>query len=305
MGRFWIALWKKKNSLLSIIAVIGIVYTAVWFYGADNAHRVTVKQAAADMREIHQVNKEASVRQDKSVEEDKDKDNQEQQAAPDRNESVVTSVPVAVEDIQPTPSPKTQEVPSLEQQAIPTPMMKPDVQTNAPPDIQSKEADKSQSKDQVKDQLDLSLNASPKEPIGSPLPPVPTNEPASPASSPHILFTIIGPPDVGTIVETREVPIGDSDTVLDILKRVTRELKIHMEFKGTGASAYIEGINNLYEFDNGPGSGWMYSVNRKFPNRSAGIWKVQSGDHVQWHYTEDLGKDLGAGMKDGLWEGNR
>lgn len=31
-------------------------------------------------------------------------------------------------------------------------------------------------------------------------------------------------------------------------------------------SAYIEGINNLYEFDCGSLSGWMYKVNEWFPN---------------------------------------
>ena len=31
-------------------------------------------------------------------------------------------------------------------------------------------------------------------------------------------------------------------------------------------SAYVEGINNLYEFDVSQGSGWMYRVNGWFPN---------------------------------------
>lgn len=76
-----------------------------------------------------------------------------------------------------------------------------------------------------------------------------------------------------------------------------------MEYTGSGATAYVQGIDNLYEFDKGSGSGWMYSVNGKFPNRSAGIWPLSPGDDIRWLYTEDLGKDLGAGAEDGLWDG--
>ncbi|MBJ6361867.1 DUF4430 domain-containing protein [Paenibacillus sp. GCM10012307] len=115
-------------------------------------------------------------------------------------------------------------------------------------------------------------------------------------------FTIVGPSDVGDILKTTEVKIEKNDTVLDVLKRVTRANKIHMEFRGRGATAYIEGIDNIYEFDYGSGSGWMYNINGKYPNRGAGVWSVKAGDKIEWRYTEDLGKDLGVEMG-GLWDG--
>nr|WP_249435693.1 DUF4430 domain-containing protein [Paenibacillus sp. Marseille-Q4541] len=118
-----------------------------------------------------------------------------------------------------------------------------------------------------------------------------------------ITITIIGSPNEGTMMETVTVEIGEMKTVLDSLKNVTRSSKMQMEYSGTGATAYVKGINNLYEFDNGAGSGWMYSVNGKFPNRSAGVWPLQPGDDIRWLYTEDLGKDVGAGVDDGLWDG--
>jgi hypothetical protein len=118
-----------------------------------------------------------------------------------------------------------------------------------------------------------------------------------------VQITIVGSSDAGTILSTEEMDIGDSETVLDILKKATRASKIQMEYSGSGATAYVKGIDNLYEFDNGSGSGWMYSVNNKFPNRSAGVWSIKPGDHIQWLYTEDLGKDVGAGAEDGLWDG--
>ncbi len=132
---------------------------------------------------------------------------------------------------------------------------------------------------------------------------VATEEPKEKIVKDTVLITIVGSKDIGTILNTVEVERSESDHVLDILKRVTKENKIQMEYRGMGATAYVEGIQNLYEFDRGSGSGWMYSINGKFPNKSAGIWPVEQGDHIQWLYTENLGKDLGAGVEDGLWDG--
>lgn len=59
-------------------------------------------------------------------------------------------------------------------------------------------------------------------------------------------------------------------------------------------SAYIEGIGNLYEFDCGELSGWMYKVNGWFPNYGCSRYRLKSGDRVEWVYTCDLGRDVGG-----------
>ena len=70
-------------------------------------------------------------------------------------------------------------------------------------------------------------------------------------------------PSDGIILKKTSVSFNDGETVFDILCRETRNRQIHMESSYTPVfnSAYIEGINNLYEFDCGEGSGWVYSVN--------------------------------------------
>ena len=70
-----------------------------------------------------------------------------------------------------------------------------------------------------------------------------------------------------------------------------------MEYTGSGSNIYIEGINNLYEFDGGRNSGWMYSVNGWYPNYGCGTYKVKENDVIKWNYTCDLGNDLGANMR--------
>ncbi len=95
-----------------------------------------------------------------------------------------------------------------------------------------------------------------------------------------------------------EMEITNGDTVLKALIAITKEKKIQMDYRGgQGATAYIEGIDNVYEFDRGQGSGWMYRVNGIFPDRGAGVVPLLAGDRVEWIYTTNLGVDLGADLK--------
>lgn len=91
--------------------------------------------------------------------------------------------------------------------------------------------------------------------------------------------------------------LSDKDTVWDVLRRAAKEHSIQLEYEGADEniydSVYIEGIHHLYEFSAGPLSGWMYSVNGDFPNVGASQKKLADGDVIEWHYTLDLGRDLG------------
>ena len=105
-------------------------------------------------------------------------------------------------------------------------------------------------------------------------------------------------PEDGIIFPAAEVTFSEGESVFDVLQRVCKDNKIHMEstFTPMYNSAYIEGIRNLYEFDVGAQSGWMYSVNGWFPNYGCSRYQLKNGDVVEWRYTCDLGEDLGSGM---------
>ena len=94
-------------------------------------------------------------------------------------------------------------------------------------------------------------------------------------------------PADGCLLKETEVAFAEGETVFDVLQRVTRENKIHMEYSDTPMydSAYIEGIGNLYEFDCGSGSGWQYSVNDWFPNYGCSGYALEDGDVIEWVYT--------------------
>lgn len=103
-------------------------------------------------------------------------------------------------------------------------------------------------------------------------------------------------PKDGVIFAAATVTFYEGESVFNVLQREMKKAKIQMEFKNTPMynSAYIEGINNLYEFDAGDLSGWMYKVNGWFPNYGCSRYQLHQGDLVEWVYTCNLGKDVGG-----------
>ena len=98
------------------------------------------------------------------------------------------------------------------------------------------------------------------------------------------------------IYATQTVTFNEGESVFDVLLREMQKNKIHMEFVMTPIynSNYVEGINNLYEFDCGELSGWMYRVNGWFPNYGCSRYVLEDGDVIEWIYTCDLGRDIGG-----------
>lgn len=103
-------------------------------------------------------------------------------------------------------------------------------------------------------------------------------------------------PADGWVLKPTKVEIQEGDSVFSILEKVTRANRIHMEYQGANQgiynSVYIQGIHQLYEFDCGDLSGWMYSINGDYVSVGASVAKLKDGDVVKWMYSCDLGRDL-------------
>jgi len=93
----------------------------------------------------------------------------------------------------------------------------------------------------------------------------------------------------GVILPKTEVEIKKGDTVLSITRRVLDSKGIDFRIR----SGYVVGIDGQNEFDKGPTSGWMFSVNGDFPGIGPGSVTVEDGDYIQWLYTTNLGEDIG------------
>jgi len=107
-------------------------------------------------------------------------------------------------------------------------------------------------------------------------------------------------PGNGVILAASTVRFAQGDTVLDVLKAAASATGLQLEYSYTPGygSYYVEGINNLYEFDCGNESGWMYKVNGWFPNYGCSEYQVRDGDVIVWCYTcKGYGADLGASVE--------
>ncbi|MCR5808694.1 MAG: DUF4430 domain-containing protein [Clostridiales bacterium] len=106
-------------------------------------------------------------------------------------------------------------------------------------------------------------------------------------------------PEDGVILAQVTVGFDDGDSVYDILVRELRSRDIHIDASFVPAynTAYVKGINNIYEFDCGLSSGWEYSVNGVFPNYGCSAYYPEEGDEIRFLYTCDLGADIGNEFK--------
>ena len=102
-------------------------------------------------------------------------------------------------------------------------------------------------------------------------------------------------PKNGWIFPAEKVEFFEGESAFNVLLREMKKNKIHMEFIMSPLynSNYIQGIGNLYEFDCGELSGWMYAVNDLSPNFGTSNYTLKDGDVVKLLYTCDLGRDLG------------
>jgi len=103
-------------------------------------------------------------------------------------------------------------------------------------------------------------------------------------------------PANGFLMARRTVTFLQGESVFDVLNREVRASNIHMVVRNVPAfnSVYIESIGNIGEFDAGPLSGWVYKVNGWGPNFGASQFILEDGDVIEWHYTLDLGRDVGV-----------
>lgn len=97
-------------------------------------------------------------------------------------------------------------------------------------------------------------------------------------------------PESGYLANGYNVEVKEGTTVLEVLKDYLNKNNIHYDIQDHQFGAYIAGINNIYEFDAGKNSGWMYKVNGVLPNYGVGSYKLKDGDSILLFYTVDYTK---------------
>lgn len=108
-------------------------------------------------------------------------------------------------------------------------------------------------------------------------------------------------PDDG-IIFSGNVEIDDGDTAFDALKKACEGnhcnsdckwckngIKLEYTYTPMYKTYYVEGIHQLYEFDCGSTSGWLFSVNGKFPETGSSSYVVKPGDDLLFIYSCEPG----------------
>lgn len=104
-----------------------------------------------------------------------------------------------------------------------------------------------------------------------------------------ITFSVTGD---STIVPTTSLTLRNGDTPFSVL---LRQLGSRVSYSGSGATAYVKAIDGLSEFDKGPKSGWVYSVNGVLVDIASGSYTLKSGDSLAWSYTTGVTSSSGGG----------
>ena len=104
-------------------------------------------------------------------------------------------------------------------------------------------------------------------------------------TNPHTAFETWIAPAIHT------VPAGTT------VKQLTDKLLINagLSFTTDSSGIYITSINGLGEFDNGPLSGWMYTINGTHVDVNGySTMTLSPNDAIAWHYTDDYTKEEGS-----------
>lgn len=97
-------------------------------------------------------------------------------------------------------------------------------------------------------------------------------------------------PANGVILGTTTVTVTEGESVYDVLRRTCTNAGISLDASVTPVygTAYIRGIQNIYEFDCGSLSGWKYRVNGTVPNYGCSSYILQEGDSIQFYFTTNV-----------------
>ncbi|HVZ94893.1 MAG TPA: DUF4430 domain-containing protein [Phycisphaerales bacterium] len=82
------------------------------------------------------------------------------------------------------------------------------------------------------------------------------------------------------------LPWKENMTVMDALDAAKAHPRpITYESSGAGKNAFVKKIDDLTnQGGEGDKKNWLYTVNKKFADKSAGVWTLNPGDDILWHF---------------------
>ena len=107
-------------------------------------------------------------------------------------------------------------------------------------------------------------------------------------------FSLLKETEIKGIMLQAQTSIYKTDSMMSVIERACKENGLSISIRN---GEYIEEIDGLGEFDRGPGSGWVGTLNDEFTKTGFADFTVENGklkdkDVITVEYTENLGKDV-------------
>lgn len=92
----------------------------------------------------------------------------------------------------------------------------------------------------------------------------------------------------GKVIYSAEKEHRKQMTALDLLLETAEEKNVPVIYSGGKSAAYVTGIGGLSEKDNGPESGWVYTINDEIIMRPCGKCLLSPNDKVVFKYITEF-----------------
>ena len=103
-------------------------------------------------------------------------------------------------------------------------------------------------------------------------------------------YVINSVPKGGYFAHNLQMTVHKGDTIMAATKKFLNQNGYSYEITGFSSREYLAGIAEIYEFDGGPGSGWIIELNGRHLNTGANTIALQPGDNIYWYYDADYAK---------------
>lgn len=117
------------------------------------------------------------------------------------------------------------------------------------------------------------------------LPVAPTN-PVTPSNDAKTITTTISIHADGATIASGSIKVNSGASAFDALQAFSQQQGLALTYKGSGATAYVTGINGYNAGPAGTMTGWLYSVNGTEPGLSMGAYTLKDGDSISMTYNK-------------------
>ncbi|MPW15207.1 DUF5776 domain-containing protein [Lactobacillus helveticus] len=117
------------------------------------------------------------------------------------------------------------------------------------------------------------------------LPVAPTN-PVTPSNDANTITTTISIHADGATIASGSIKVNSGASALDALQAFAQQQGLALTYTGSGATAYVTGINGYNAGPAGTMTGWLYSVNGTEPGSSMGVYTLKDGDSISMTYNK-------------------